>query len=69
MTEEHKEDDLGTGLKIVCVLIPLVGLILYFVKKQDEPKAAKQACNFALIGVAVGVVIQIILGVVAGSLA
>ena len=67
MTEE-KKDDLGTGLKIVCVLIPLVGLILYFVKKQDEPKAAKQACNFALIGVGIGIVVQIIAGVVVGSM-
>ena len=68
MTDEHKDDDLGIGLKIVCLLIPLVGAILYFVKKNDEPNAAKQACNFALIGVGISIVLNILVGVLAGSM-
>lgn len=56
----QKQDDLGVLLKIVSFCIPLVGAILYFVKKGDQPVAAKQACTFALIGIAVGVVINII---------
>ena len=56
----QKQDDLGIVLKIVSFCIPLVGAILYFVKKGDQPVAAKQACTFALIGLAVGIVINII---------
>ena len=56
----QKQDDLGVLLKIVSFCIPLVGAILYFVKKGDQPVAAKQACTFALVGLAVGIVINII---------
>lgn len=69
--DEMKNDDLGTPLKIVSFCIPLVGAILYFVKKDAEPVAAKQACNMALIGFGVGVVVQIlfaVMGGVAGSM-
>lgn len=69
--DEMKNDDLGTPLKIVSFCIPLVGAILYFVKKDAEPVAAKQACNMALIGFGVGVVVQIIMsvmGAMAGSM-
>jgi FtsH-binding integral membrane protein len=67
--EEQKKDDLGIGLKIVCLLIPLVGLILYFVKKKDEPNSSKQACTWALIGVGIGIVLNIIIGLLAGGAA
>lgn len=66
--EEQKKDDLGIGLKIVSVIFPIVGAILYFVKKKDEPVAAKQACTMALIGFGIGIVLNIILTVVAGSM-
>jgi len=56
----QNQDDLGVLLKIVSFCIPLVGAILYFVKKGDQPVAAKQACTFALIGLGVGIVINII---------
>ena len=60
----QKQDDLGVLLKIVSFCIPLVGAILYFVKKGDQPVAAKQACTFALIGLAVGIVINIIVYII-----
>lgn len=50
---------LHVGLKILSFCIPLVGAILYFVKKGDEPKAAKDACTFALIGLVVGIVLNV----------
>jgi len=65
---EEKKDNLGIGLKIVSVIFPIVGAILYFVKKKDEPVAAKQACTMALIGFGIGIVLNIILTVVAGSM-
>lgn len=54
------DEDLSTGLKILSFCIPLAGAILYFVKKENEPVAAKSACNLALIGFGVGIVLNII---------
>jgi uncharacterized membrane protein len=56
-------------LKIVSFCIPLVGAILYFVKKDAEPAAAKQACNMALIGFGVGIVINILFTILGGGIA
>jgi len=58
-----QDEDLGIGLKIVSFCIPIVGAILYFVYKKDEPKKSKQACYAALIGAGVGIVINILLTV------
>lgn len=66
---EEKKDDLGIGLKIVSVLFPIVGAILYFVKKKDEPVAAKQACTMALIGFGIGIVLNIIVAIIGGAAA
>lgn len=33
---------------------------IYFVKKDKEPVAAKSACTFALIGLAVNIVLTIV---------
>lgn len=63
--------DLGTPLKIVSFCFPIVGLILYFIKKDNEPVASKQACTMALWGIGVGVVIWIlsmVLGIGAGMM-
>lgn len=57
-------DDLGTPLKVVSFCIPLVGAILYFTTdRQAYPNKAKQACTFALYGLGVGILIQIIMTV------
>ena len=48
------------GMKWLCFFIPLVGLILYLIWKDDKPVAAKECGKFALIGVVIGIVIAII---------
>jgi hypothetical protein len=53
-------NDLGIGLKIVSFCFPIVGIILWAIKKQKEPVAAKQACTFAIAGIILGVIINII---------
>jgi len=60
---EKSQEDLSTILKIVSFCIPLVGAILWFIKKDKEPKAAKSACTFALIGFAVGIIINVLVTV------
>lgn len=62
MSEENNksQEDLNTGLKVLSFCIPLAGAIIYFVKKDNEPVAAKSACNMALIGFGIGIVLQII---------
>lgn len=66
-TPQGSNQDLSTILKVVSFCIPLVGGILWFIKKDDEPVAAGSAGKFALIGLAVGVVLNI-LSVVMGGL-
>ncbi|ABQ04568.1 MULTISPECIES: hypothetical protein [Flavobacterium] len=63
---DKSQQDLSTGLKVLSFCIPLAGAIIYFVKKNDEPVAAKSACNMALIGFAVGIVVRIIQYATAG---
>jgi len=53
-------EDLSMILKIVSFCIPLVGAILWFINKDKNPRAAKSACTFALVGVAVGIVINVL---------
>jgi hypothetical protein len=53
-------EKLGIGLSILCFLIPLVGLILFFVYKTDKPAKSKGACYAALAGVIVGVILNVI---------
>ena len=58
--KNNSQEDLSTGLKVLSFCIPLAGAILYFVKKDKEPVAAKSACNMALIGFGVGIVVRVI---------
>jgi hypothetical protein len=54
-------EDLNIGLKILSFCIPLAGLILYFVKKDKEPVAAKSACTWAVVGFSLGIIINVII--------
>ncbi len=58
--QSPSEEKLGIGLSILCFLIPLVGLILFFVYKSDKPAKSKGACYAALAGFIVGVVLNLI---------
>lgn len=43
----------STGLKVLCFLIPIVGIILYFVDRTNKPQSAKDCLKFALISIGV----------------
>lgn len=45
------------GLRIVSLLIPIVGLIVYAVNIVQNPKIAKECGKFALIGFCIGLIL------------
>lgn len=49
------------GLKILSFLIPLAGLILYIVKRNEDPAAAKSYGLWAILGFAFGIILQLFL--------
>lgn len=51
-------DKPSIGLDIVSFLIPIVGLVLYFVKKEKSPQSAKSYLICAICGFALGLVIS-----------
>ena len=57
-TEELKID---TTLKIVCVLFPIVGLIIYCVNVSKSPISAKRCIEYAFAGFVVELVLLFIL--------
>jgi hypothetical protein len=50
-------DKAGIGLCILSFLFPIVGIILYFVKKNEEPNAAKTYLSCGIGGFALGLLI------------
>lgn len=48
------------GLRVICFLIPLVGLIIYAVNIVQNPKIAKECGKFSLIGFIIGLVISLL---------
>lgn len=49
--------DLNIVLKIVSLIFPLIGIILYFVWKNSAPNKAKSAITFAGIGILVNLIL------------
>lgn len=66
-TPPEQEDRLGAPLAIISFLVPIVGIVLYFLKKDQQPRAAKTACYAVLLNFAIGIVIFII-AVIGGAL-
>lgn len=59
-----------TIVQVLSFCFPIVGLVLYFVWKDDKPKAANQVCKMAAIGFGVGVlfyIIMMVIGIAAGG--
>lgn len=61
-------DQSSFGWAVLGFCIPIVGLILYFVWKQDTPLKAKSAGRGALVSVIVDIVLWIIYAAVLGSI-
>lgn len=48
--QSQKEDKASVGLCIISFIIPLVGWILYFVKRDEYPNKAKACSTWAWVG-------------------
>lgn len=53
-----------TGMNVLSFIIPLAGLILYFVNRNEKPNCAKSYLKWAAISFAIGVILQIIVQVI-----
>ncbi len=53
----NENDKPSGGLKFLCFLIPILGLILYLVNINEKPVSAKAYGKMALIGFIVGIVL------------
>ncbi|MFC9539681.1 zinc ribbon domain-containing protein [Lysinibacillus sp. NPDC056959] len=59
----YQEDKPNIAINILTFCcIPLLGIIMYFVWKDDKPKAAKSALIWALISVGIYVVFIVLFG-------
>lgn len=54
------EDDPNCLMNGLCFFIPLVGIILYFIKKNEQPNCTKKYLTWSLIGIGLGIFINII---------
>lgn len=61
------KDEADTGLLVLCIIIPVVGFILWALKYQETPKAAKTYGIAALIVCGAWVVISAFVSMIVSS--
>lgn len=64
-----REKKASIGLAVLSFFVPLVGLILYIVKKDSEPKTAKLSGKCALVSVILQIVLSVVLSLAVFGLA
>ncbi|MBQ0074345.1 MAG: hypothetical protein KBT34_09115 [Prevotella sp.] len=57
---EAIDDNPGCFMNGLCFCLPVVGFILYFVKKNEQPNCAKSYLHWALVGFGLGLAFNII---------
>lgn len=57
---EPIDDKPGCLMNGLCFCIPLVGIILYFVKKNEQPKCAKSYLTWSIVSMGIGIFLNII---------
>jgi uncharacterized membrane protein YvbJ len=55
-----KDDNPSGILNLAVCCFPIIGLILYFVWKDEKPNSARAVCKWAIIGTVLGFVLYII---------
>jgi len=59
-------EPLDGGVKVLSFCFPIVGIILYFVHQNSAPQKSKDACNAALWGIGISIVINIFVAIGGG---
>lgn len=54
------EDESSGLLKATVCCFPIVGIILYFIWKNEKPKSAKSVCTWAIVGTALSVIVYVL---------
>ncbi len=49
-------DYLGGGIKFLCFLLPIVGIVLFFAYHQDRPQSASSAFKWAFVGIVLNII-------------
>lgn len=57
---EPIDDNPGCLMNGLCFCIPLIGIILYFVKKNEQPNCAKSYLIWSLVSMGIGIFFNII---------
>lgn len=60
MDNNNVNDSGSIGWGVLGFCIPIVGIILYFVWKENKPRSAQMAIRGALISIAIGAVSYVI---------
>ena len=53
---EKKEESLNPAYIILAILIPLIGIIQYFMWKKDQPKKANSVILWAIVGIVINLI-------------
>ena len=56
---EVEDDSAGIIMKVLCFLFPIIGIVLYFVKKNNYPNTAKSYITWSAIGFGVSLLYYI----------
>ncbi len=57
--ENNEPEELHIGFKILAFLIPISGAVMFLVYKNEQPQKSKDACYAALLGIALGFVMNL----------
>lgn len=60
INKASKVDVPSTGLNLIACCFPIVGIVLYFVWKDEKPNSAKSVCHWAIGGVVLTVILYIL---------
>lgn len=63
-TKINSTDVPNLGVKVASCCFPIVGLILYFIWKDEKPNSSKAVCHWAIGGLILGVLLYIIAAMV-----
>lgn len=55
---DKKEESVGAAYIILALLIPLIGFILYFSWKKEQPKKANSLLPWAFVGIVINIILM-----------